>query len=223
MIVLVATLLAACGGGSATSGNGLASRSPQQIVAAARAAARGAATVHITGSIRSGNEPIRLDMEFVARKGAQGHLSVAGLEVDLVGLERAFYLRGSRAFYRRFAGPAAATLLHGRWIKAPAKAGDFAPLARLTDLADMTDASLAAHGELTHAGTATIRGQKAVAVTDAAAGGTLYVAATGTPYPLEITDRTGRSAGIVFDRWNQPVTLTPPAGAINIDQLQSGR
>jgi hypothetical protein len=52
--------------------------------------------------------------------------------------------------------------------------------------------------------------------------GTLYVATTGTPYPLEILKKGGSGGSILFDRWNQPVTLTAPANAININQLQSG-
>ena len=27
---------------------------------------------------------------------------------------------------------------------------------------------------------------------------------------------------VTFDRWNKPVTITAPSGAINIDQLQAG-
>ena len=62
----------------------------------------------------------------------------------------------------------------------------------------------------------------AVGVTDASKGATLYVAATGVPYPLEILKPAGGPGRIVFDRWNQPVTLKIPADPINIEQL-SGR
>ena len=58
-------------------------------------------------------------------------------------------------------------------------------------------------------------------MSDAAGGGTLYVASTGTPYPLEIVERGGER--LVFDRWNQPVTLAVPPDALDIHQLQSGR
>ena len=48
----------------------------------------------------------------------------------------------------------------------------------------------------------------------------MYVARTGTPYPLEIVKR---GAGkLVFDHWNQPVSLMAPASPININQLQTG-
>ena len=48
------------------------------------------------------------------------------------------------------------------------------------------------------------------------------MAATGTPYPLEISKGGKERGRIVFDRWNEPVTLTPPPNPININQLQNG-
>jgi len=221
--LLAAALLAGCGSSSASSsGNGVAAKSPDQMVAAAKAAATRAATVHISGSIINENKPISLDMELVAGKGAKGHIALEGLGIDVVAVEHAFYLNGSAAFYRHIAGTAAAQLLQGKWLKAPANGGNFASLAQLTDLGKLIDSTLSSHGTLSRAGTTTINGQSAVGVTDTSKGGTLYVAATGTPYPLEIT-KGGKSAGrIVFDKWNQPVTLTPPPNPININQLQSG-
>jgi hypothetical protein len=222
-LALAAASIAGCGGGSsAPSGNGVASKSPDQIVAAAKAAATGAASVHMAGSIISENKPISLDMELLAGKGATGHITLEGLGIDLVEVERAFYLKGTAAFYRHIAGSAAAALLQGKWLKAPASGGNFASLAQLTDLGKLLTATLTSHGRLVSAGTTTVEGRPAVGVSDASHGGTLYVAATGTPYPLEIT-KGGRGAGkIVFDRWNQPVTLTAPPNPININQLQSG-
>jgi len=227
LALVAAALLAGCGGSSTTSGNGVASKSPDQIVAASKTAAAGASTVHIAGSIISENKPITLDMELVAGKGAKGHITVEGLGINVVEVEHAFYLNGSAAFYRHIAGNAAAQLLQGKWLKAPENGGNFSSLAQLTDLTKLVDATLSSHGTLKAAGTATINGQSAVGVTDTTKGGTLFVATTGAAYPLQIskgsTSGGGTSAGkIVFDRWNQPVTLTPPPNPININQLQSG-
>jgi hypothetical protein len=221
-LALIAALLAGCGSSSSSSDNGLAAKSPEEIVAAARHAAAGAATVHIAGSTVSEGKPISLNMELVAGKGAKGRITLEGVSIDVIEVENAFYVSGSAAFYRRVAGPAAAALLQGKWLKAPAGAGDFSSLRQLTDLGTLIDSALASHGALAHAGTATIAGQKAVGVTDTTKGGTLYVAATGTPYPLEIVKSATPPGRISFDRWNQPVALTPPPNAINITQLQNG-
>ena len=214
--------LAGCGSSSSSSSNGVGAKSPEQIVEASKAAAAKAASVHITGSTISENKPISLDMELVAGKGAKGHISIEGLRIDIIELEHAFYLNGSPAFYSRVAGPAAARLLQGKWLKAPTGSGNFASLSKLTDLGTVIDSSLASHGALVHAGTSTVAGQPAVGVTDTSKGGTLYVASSGTPYPLEISKGGKEGGRIRFERWNEPVTITPPPNPININQLQNG-
>jgi hypothetical protein len=221
LLALVAALLAGCGS-SASSGNGVASKTPTQIVDAAKAAAAGAASAHVSGSIVSEGKPISLDMELVAGKGGKGRIAVEGLSVNLIEVDKAVYIDGSTAFYTHLAGAAAAQLLQGKWLKVPASNANFASFSSLTDLGKLVGSTLDAHGALSRATTTTtVEGHEVVGVTDAK-GGTLYVATTGTPYPIEIA-KDGASGGrIVFDKWNKPVTLAPPAGSVNINQLQSG-
>jgi hypothetical protein len=220
--VLAAAALAGCGS-SSSSGNGVASKTPAQIVALAKSAAAGAATVHVAGSIVSEGKPISLDMELVAGKGGKGRLSLGELSIELIDVDRAVYINGSAAFYSHFVGAAAARLLQGKWLKASAASGVLASLASLTELGKLIDSTLASHGALSPAGTTTVNGQSAVGVTDLAKSGTLYVATTGTAYPIELLKAGAEGGKIVFDRWNQPVSLAVPANAININQLQSGR
>ena len=59
--LMASAMLAGCAG-SSPSENGLASKTPQEIVAAAKAAAAGAATVHVAGSILDARTPISVDM-----------------------------------------------------------------------------------------------------------------------------------------------------------------
>jgi hypothetical protein len=220
LLATAAALLAGCG--SSSSGNGVASKSPTQIVEAAKKAAATAVSAHVAGSIVSGGKPISLDMELVAGKGGKGRIAVEGLSVELIEVDKAVYINGSTAFYTHLAGAAAATLLQGKWLKAPASNANFASFSQLTDLGKLIDSTLAAHGTLKSAGSTTVNGQKGVGVTDSAKGGTLYVATTGEPYPIEIV-KTGSEGGkIVFDRWNKPVTIKAPATSVNINQLQSG-
>jgi hypothetical protein len=221
-LVVVAAVLAGCGS-SSSSGNGLESKSPEEIVAVAKAATHGASTVHVSGSFITEGKPISLNMELVAGKGAKGHIGIEGNTIDIIEVEHAFYINGSAAFYTHLAGPSAAKLLQGKWIKAPSSSGEFASFSQLTDLSKLLASTLSSHGTLTKAPSITIGGQKAVGVTDTTKGGTLYVAATGTAYPLQIV-KAGSGAGkISFESWNQPVTLTPPAKAVNINQLQAGK
>lgn len=218
-LLALPALLAGCGG---SSGNGLASAPPEKVLAEARKAAAGAASVHVTGSIISAGKPISLDMELVARKGAKGRVALEGVTIDLIATESAFYLSGNGRFYSRVAGAAAAAQLRGKWLKAPAGSGDFSSLGELTDLGELVDSSLASHGELENRGTVTVDGRSAIALADRSKGGTLYLAATGAPYPLRISRAGASPITITFDRWNQPVAIAAPAKAINITQLQNG-
>ena len=95
------------------------------------------------------------------------------------------YINGTTAFWQKFAGNAAAQLLFGKWIKAPAS-GQLATLATLTDLQKLFNQLLSSHGQLAKGSITTVRGQRVIAVKDTANGGTLYVATTGTPYPIEV-------------------------------------
>lgn len=222
LLLALALALAIAGCGGSSSGNGVESKSASQILETAKAAASKAASVHIAGSINSGGKPISLDMELLAGKGGKGKISQEGFTINLVQTGGAVYINGSSAFYRHVSGSAAAQLLQGKWLKAPANSGELASLASLTDLSKLIDTALANHGALTKGSTTTIAGQKAIALKDTSKGGTLYVATTGKPYPLEITKAGKESGKVVLDRWDQPVKLTAPAGAIDISKLQGG-
>jgi hypothetical protein len=220
-IAFLAPALAGCGGSGSKPGNGVASKTPAEIVAAAKAAADEAASVHIAGAISEGS-PLSLDMHLLAGKGGRGRITQSGVSFDLITLGSTVYIKGSSAFYRRIGGPAAAQLFQGKWLKAPATAGEFSSISALTDLRKLIDTTLATHGTLSKGATTSVGGVKAIAVKDVTKGGVLYVASTGKPYPLEIARGGANGGHIVFDRWNQAVTISPPTNAININQLRSG-
>jgi hypothetical protein len=221
-LAAVALVLAGCGGSSSSSSsNGVADKSPAEIVAATKTAADAASSVHVSGSIVSSGSPITLDMHLRAGKGGRGSLSENGLAFQLIQTGGTVYIKGSPAFYKRIGGTAAAQLLQGKWLKAAASSSDFASLSQLTDLRQLVDQTLAKPGSLTKGQTTTVNGQKVVGLTDKTKGGTLYIAATGQPYPIEITKSGSGGGKIVFDSWNKPVTVAPPANAIDVAQLQS--
>ena len=221
-ILAVALVLAGCGSSSSSSGNGIESKSATEILEATKTAASEAKSVHISGSIVSEGKPITLDMELLAGKGGKGKIGQEGFTIDLIQTEGSVYINGSAAFYKHVGGAAAAQLLQGRWLKAPANSGELASLASLTNLSKLIDSALASHGTLSKGSTTTINGQTAIALNDTSKGGTLYVATTGKAYPLQIAKRGKESGKVTLDRWDQPVTLTAPANAIDISKLQNG-
>lgn len=226
-VALMLAVFAGCGGGSsasssASSGNGIADKSPADILVATKTASDGAKSVHVSGSIVSGGAPITLDMNLLAGKGGRGRLSESGLSFELIQVGKTVYIKGSPAFYKHIGGSAAAQLFQGKWLKASASNADFASLSQLTDLRQLVDQTLDNHGlSLKKIGASTIAGQKVIGITDKSKGGTLYIAATGKPYPIQISKNGSGAGKITFDRWNGPVALAAPANAIDVAQLQN--
>ncbi len=212
-------LAAGCGGGGGgAKSNGEATKSAAQVVADAEAAAVSAGAVHVSGSIVDAGQPLTLDLQLVKDKGGKGTMSESGLSFDLVRVGDTAYIQGSDAFWKKFGGSAAATLFHGKWLKGSATTGDLAALTQLTDISKLFKAALGGHGTLKNGGETTYQGEKAVAIKDTTKGGTLYVSATGTPYPIALVG--GKSKGAVsFDSWNKSVSISTPKDAIDISKL----
>ncbi len=216
--LLVAGALGGCGG---SSGNGVASKSPDAIVTAASGAIGGVKSVHVSGSVTSGASPITLDLDLLAGQGGRGKMSENGLSFQLLEAGKFVYINASQGFWQHVGGSAAAQLFRGKWLKAPAGTGNFASFAALTNLHKLLNGLLGSHGKLAKGKTSTINGQPVLAVNDTTRGGTLYVATTGKPYPLQI-QKAGQGGGrISFDRFNESVALTPPKNSIDISQLQT--
>jgi hypothetical protein len=222
--VVVAFVLAlgaaACGGSKSSSDNGLASKSPQQILAAARQAAANASTVHVAGSMTDNGKPIQLDLRMDATQGAVGRIAESGQSFQLIRVGTAVYIKGTKAFYKSIGGPAAAQLLGGKWLKAPSGGKDFQSLVQVTSMRPLVKKALSPEGTVTKTGTSTVQGQQVVGLKDSSGGGVLYVAATGTAYPVQITGGSGQKGKITFTDWNESVDVKAPKNAVDIAKLK---
>jgi len=217
ILLAAAAVLAGCGG--ATS-NGEASKPALQAVQDAVAAAKTATGVHVSGSLVSGGDHLTIDLHIVEGKGGVGTITEHGLAFQFVRLGDKAYIKGTDAFYEKFAGEAAAQLLHDRWLMADAATGQFAPLTGLTDIGKLIPQILNVHEKLANEGETTVNGQKVVAIHDVTNGGTLYLAASGKPYPLELVKTGGSEPGdVTFDDWDKTVPVTAPKGAIDLSKL----
>lgn len=215
--IALAGALAACGG-SASSGQRLLSAPPARVLAAARSAALGAATVRIAGSILTGAQPISIDMELVADKGGMGAIEIGPLRMRLVELDKLLYLDGNSALYERLLGPAAAARLRGAWLRGAQASRALAPFVALADPRDLLGTLLRPSGNLERAGARLVRGSRAIALRDQSTGATLYLAASGTPYPLEI--RWAHGGALDFEDWNGPAEIQAPAHELSIQELE---
>lgn len=201
------------------SDNGVAARSAEEILAATTAAAKGASAVHVAGGDGSS---IQLDLNVVRGKGGSGSIAQGGNQFQIISSGSRVFLRGSDAFYTRVGGSGAAQLLKGRWLSGPVT-GQFASIAALTDMDRLlAQVVTPSGGKITRGAAATVDGQKAIALIDTRVrGGTLYVATTGKPYPIEIL-ANGKRGRIIFDKWDQAVAMPAPADSIDITTLRSG-
>lgn len=218
--VLLSTALSACGGSSSgsASGNGVQSKSPEAIVSAAAQALQGVRSVHVFGSTTTSGKPIKLNLLLVSGKGGRGEITQNGLSFQIISTPGQVYINGSDGFWRHFGGNAAVQLFHGKWLKAPAT-GELESVAQLTNLQQLFAKLLASHGTLKKGQATTVNGQKAIAVEDTTHGGTLYVATTGSAYPIEVSNTGSEGGTLTFDRYNEPVSLTPPPNPVDITQL----
>lgn len=215
--VLAAAALSACGG---SSGNGVASKSASDIVKAASNATTHAKSVHVAGSITTSGVPLNLDLSLVSGHGGRGQVSKGGLAFRVLDVGQTVYLYGTPSFWQRYANAAAAAKIAGRWVKAPAS-GPLASLASLTDMQRLMSSLLGGHGKpLTKGPTSTLNGQQVVEVSDKTGSGiSYYVATSGPPYLVEIKRQGTSTWKMVFDRYNQAVSLSPPANVVPLSQL----
>jgi hypothetical protein len=200
--------------------NSIASQPPLAILAASTSAIDGVSAVHVSGSGVSNGTSISLDLHLVAGKGGEGTVALGGLSFQFVVIGNEGYFKASAAFWKRYANATIAQLVENRWFKAPTH-GDFASFAEFANVHELFSGLLGSHGTLGKGQLTTVRGQSVIPLIDKTNGGTLYVAATGKPYPVEIANAREHGV-IVIANIDQPATLIAPSDAINISQLEKG-
>jgi hypothetical protein len=210
-----AVMVALVGCGGSSSGGGIASEKPQKILGDSLAAANGLKSVHAAGTVNSGGQHITIDIQLVGGQGGRGQITLGGLSFKLVGLNNYAYMQAPPAVWEKAGAPAsAAQELQGKWLRTPAT-GQFASIASLTNIHTLFSQLLAQHGKkLTTGAESTVAGRKVVAVKSDQ--GTLYVAATGKPYPVELVKPGSDGGRIDFDRFNEAVTLSAPTNTVNL-------
>lgn len=197
-----------------------ASRTPDQWMAASLAAAKAASTVRISGVMSLAGQRLSLDLRLVAHKGATGRITVGKQRIDIIQLGRFAYFRAGASYWRHYGGNLAADLFAGRWVKVSTSFPGFSSFSAFTNMSSFFSGMLGSHGALSLGGTRTIAGTPATGIVDSSqGGGTLWIASTGTPYPLRVT-QTGGPGYIGFGSWNAPVKLTAPQNPVDLSKLK---
>jgi len=208
--------------------NGIEKKSAQEILDAAVAAANAASSVTVKGEITQGSESVALDMQ-VGQEAAQGSISAQGVQVEIKVLGGKSYFKLSGDAFAKIAGAddpevakAVSALLGDKWLLAPdekaaSELGSFGQLAQKDEL--LKD-FLSPEGDVSVEGTGEVNGQPVVLLKSSDGSGTLAIATTGEPYPLQIKGSEGADSGqIDFTDWNAPVNVTAPTDVIDIGEL----
>ncbi len=218
--------LAACG-----SSEDVSSKSAAAILAASRTAARNASAVHATSQIfatrtdpKTKAKPRTIATLELQLSGSDGRAKVAffGSATEAIRIGQTLYVRGSPQFYRRLNERNGTHVANGTWLKAPAGNTELTNLAALTQPSGeltllLRNPTLA----LTKGMLTTVDGQKAIELKTKGKlyTGAIYVAATGTPYPLLIVKHGQEASRTTFTGWIQPARLTAPTGAVALSGL----
>ncbi|MHB8246325.1 MAG: DUF2092 domain-containing protein [Acidimicrobiales bacterium] len=217
-LIAGASLLSACGGSS----NGLSSQSPQKILAATLKALSSASSTHISGTVTTGSQTVTIDMTMFKNGDSDGSFGLSQTPGELLIVGNTIYFKGSAKFWEGLSGsggagiPAAdAAKLANKWVSLPSSSSSsFASFTLKGFAASLTKSA----SKLKKVGTKTIDGQQAVGI-QGRTQGTLWIAASGTPYPIEAVKSSTSNQHVTFSNWNQGTPPTAPAGAVSIQKL----
>jgi hypothetical protein len=237
LLAVVAVGAAGCGGGSsaATSGpttsvtpvgttsptptpsptgpNGIASLSPSAALSKVSTAAAAQTSVHIIGTVAQGKDTLGLDVRAGLTTG-QGTLELGGGRVGLRLTNGTIYINGDVKGLIGLGFPRkSATASANKWIAAQASATSLSALLNVTDL---VKSIVTPNGTVVAGRTTTVNGVSVYTLVDKAKkGGTLYVATTGEPLPVQVIN-TSPHEKLSFSQWSAPISVVVPPKVIPV-------
>jgi hypothetical protein len=208
-------LVAACGS-SGPASSGVANESASQIFTAAINAMKSASSGSVSGSEAESGKAAQVSGTFFA-DDADVTLVTNGETIKVIKVGANDYIQGPSAYWASNGLPSADfPKVNGVWVSIPDSTAHLGSVFTLSGFATSLTADA---GTLTKGATSTIGGQAVIAIISSTQNGTLYVATTGTPYPVEVTKSGSGGGTLTFSGWNQGSTPTAPAGAKTIAQL----
>ncbi|MFD7666947.1 hypothetical protein [Streptomyces sp. NPDC059788] len=221
---VLAGALAGCAAEDPDAGtNGVGKLPADKIQAKARAAARAAGTVRLSGNLVSQGRTYKLDMR-LGPQGARGELATKAATFQLLRVGGALYLKADAGFWARekSANPApndeaSAAKLVGKYVKVPSTDPVYKRFSGFTDKGVLLDSLLGLHGKLATGERGTLDGTRTIRIAAGqGAGGTLDVSLEGEPYPLRLR-RAGDAGEVRLGDWGQPVEIQAPKESQVID------
>jgi hypothetical protein len=227
--VTVAGLIAGCGGDAgrlSPVGDGLpapirssvAPPSPSEtgraadLLRQARAAFLAAPSVHVSGTAVRGADAFVLDARLKGSSGGTATVKTSGETVDVLRIADHAYVGGDLAFWRSVTGDEArARAMVGSYVRTGAGEPNFASFVAFTQPSTYAEVLPDPARPATLGATTLIRGVPVIAVRDQS-GSTLYVARTGTAYPMRLDGLTGGQVVFLdFADYGAPLPLRAPS------------
>ncbi|MFJ7148586.1 hypothetical protein ACIQVT_10340 [Streptomyces sp. NPDC100445] len=213
--------LSGCGGGDDPDAgtNGVGKLPAGTIQSRTRAAADGAPTVRLSGTVVTSGRTYRLDMRLKA-DGGTGSVTSQGAAFRLLRIGRELYLKAGADFWDHAdgkSGDGTVGKLDGKYVKVPQGDPAYRKFSGFTDKDVLLDGLLTLHGKLATEGHHDQAGTPTVRITgDKGSGGTLDVSLRGTPYPLRLV-RAGGAGTLRFSDWGRGFALTEPSPSDTVD------
>jgi hypothetical protein len=230
---IAALLLSGCGSESSSNGaekpttgaspsakaspvdNGVSALPATVILEKAKQALKDAESFHYAGKIAADGQELTSDITFdfaIAKgKGAKGILGFGG-PLQVIAIPSTMYFQGDEAYYKNVVGIANPAPLKGKWVQADPKVPDLMIPDFVTTDAVVENILTPEPGQaLTKVGPKLVGGTQAVGLSSK--DGTLWIATTGAPYPLQVVATGGSKGSVTFDHFNSTVDITPPATA----------
>jgi hypothetical protein len=242
-VVLVAAALgligsAGCGGSDSGSGgstkaaeSALKGLSAEEVLTKVQTAAKAAKSAKVVGEIVQGTDTTKLDLLLTAGGGGSGTVEQNGSTFELVVIGKDVYVKPDAKTLKALSGGNAAVekLIGDKYIKTTTDNPSFSSLSGTLSLPGFIESVLTPDGKLSLGPGKDINGTPTIALTDgdAKGGGNLYVADSGTPYPLllEPPATSSDKGQVTFSDWDKEVTLTPPPAdqVIDFDELSKAK
>jgi hypothetical protein len=190
--------------------NGVASETASQILNSVDQAVTSATSIQVTGNIVQKGKQETFQVVTFSSGNFSGNFVQGGNTVMFVKIGSTDYLNASAGYYESSGASASvAGLIGGIWVSGPDSQLGFGNSFTISSIFRNFKHPT---GTISKGSASTIDGQAAFSL-KSSKGGVLWVATTGTAYPIELTKFGSSSGTVKFTAWNQGTPPLAPAGA----------
>jgi hypothetical protein len=199
----------------------LAGLTADQIVQKALKDLAAASSVQITGELPSQGGSIAIDITDVAPASCEGTIALASTGASgaataaITKVDGTAYVKFNQSYLQSLHVPAwESAELNGKYVKSTSSS-TIADISRLCVLSTLVNAFTQGDTGFVEAGTVTVEGLPALALTqpNATVGGTVYVSDAAVPKILSLQESGSQEVFLDFTNFNAPVTITTPPAA----------